>query len=50
MTGDDGYMDEDGSVPSTGEVDNPGSGDSLERSAEGWSVQGTPTPGVCNVQ
>ena len=45
-----GYMDEDGSVPSTGEVDNPGSGDSLERSAEGWSVQGTPTPGVCNVQ
>jgi hypothetical protein len=45
-----GYMDEDGTVPSVGEVDNPSSGNSLERSASGWSVQMTPTPGVCNVQ
>jgi large repetitive protein len=45
-----GYMDDDGSVPTTGEVDNPGSGNSLERSATGWSIQSAPTPGVCNVQ
>jgi hypothetical protein len=45
-----GYMDEDGTVPSVGEVDNPSSGNSLERSASGWSVQITPTPGACNVQ
>jgi hypothetical protein len=45
-----GYMDDDGFVPTTGEVDNPNSGDSLERSATGWSIQSAPTPGVCNVQ
>ena len=34
-----GYLDATGAVPSTGQVDNPGSGDSLERTASGWVVQ-----------
>ena len=45
-----GYIDEDGNVPGTGEVDNPGSGNSLERTASGWTISSSPTPGVCNVQ
>ena len=45
-----GYMDEDGNIPGTGEVDNPGSGNSLERTASGWTISSSPSPGVCNVQ
>ena len=45
-----GYMDDDGTVPATGEVDNPGSGNSLEQLSSGWVVQLVPTPGVCAIQ
>jgi hypothetical protein len=42
-----GFLNSDGVVVTSGDVESPESGTSLEIDEDGWSIQSSPTPGSC---